>query len=498
MKKIPIRAGMAPVEFRLGPGHTIRGRLVDHQGKPVAFAPVEVAEWRGHASLKWSDRTDAEGRFRWDGAPADVVSLLLQQNERGVHRIEQVRPDGPEVSFQIVRPLHLRGRVTDAETRRTIKAFRIVPGGSWGGSGPILWYDDLAREVFGVSYEMELKLTIPYRLIRIEAEGYEPAVSERFDRETGESIVSFALKRGPGFSGRVRLPDGTPIEGAQVVLATGVSGSASIQNGRVLSGNDDIWVTKTWASGQFDLPATKPPFTVVALHKRGVARVDVDARTRGDLALTLCPWGRIEGVLRFGSRPVSNEPVVLDPRDESAHRDRIFWSGWTRTDGDGRFAFECVPPGPARLSRQVVWEEGFVYRGASPAAELSIEPGKTVRLILGANGRPIVGKAIVPDGIGDVLFGRGELAIKPGDPKTPPFLFRVEPNGSFRIESIEPGTYEIRIVAYKRPAGGLLMRRSGLAALASMRREFTVGPIPVGSSDQPIDLGAIRLEASKS
>ena len=54
LKKLAIGQDRQPVEFRLGPGQTIRGRIIDVHDKPIAGAPIAVDAWRGHHSLKWS------------------------------------------------------------------------------------------------------------------------------------------------------------------------------------------------------------------------------------------------------------------------------------------------------------------------------------------------------------------------------------------------------------------------------------------------------------
>ncbi len=41
--------GLKPVEFRLGPGHTIRGKVVDAAGDPLPGAWVVAMKWRGYA-----------------------------------------------------------------------------------------------------------------------------------------------------------------------------------------------------------------------------------------------------------------------------------------------------------------------------------------------------------------------------------------------------------------------------------------------------------------
>ncbi len=119
---------MSRVEFRLGPGHTIRGRIVDAHDRPIAGAPIAADEWRVHHSLRWSTRTDAEGRFRWDDAPADAFRVDLGTLGFTSKRFWNARPNAPEQTITMRRPLRVRGRVTDAETGRPITAFTLVPG----------------------------------------------------------------------------------------------------------------------------------------------------------------------------------------------------------------------------------------------------------------------------------------------------------------------------------------------------------------------------------
>ncbi len=135
---------------------------------------------------------------------------------------------------------------------------------------------------------------------------------------------------------------------------------------------------------------------------------------------------------------------------------------------------------------------------------MDVAPGETTRLTLGGTGRPIVGKAVVPAelaGRNDWLFSSGYLigkasAFEAGPGRSRPdresYTFKVEPDGTFRIEDIAAGTYEILIILNKRPVneGGL-----GHEPLASIRREVVVPPIPGGRSDEPLDLGAIPLVA---
>ena len=55
----------------------LRGRVVNREGKPLDGVTVQAMNWKGHSSLDWTTKTDAEGRFTWDSAPAEPVLLTL-------------------------------------------------------------------------------------------------------------------------------------------------------------------------------------------------------------------------------------------------------------------------------------------------------------------------------------------------------------------------------------------------------------------------------------
>ncbi len=60
---VPNRGEVEAPVIQLGKASTLRVRVVDRAGKPVAGALVAVDKWRGHRmSLRFSAQTDATGR----------------------------------------------------------------------------------------------------------------------------------------------------------------------------------------------------------------------------------------------------------------------------------------------------------------------------------------------------------------------------------------------------------------------------------------------------
>lgn len=66
------------IEFIMPVASTLRGRVVDREGRPVAGALVEKIATMGRAEGLWSDRTDANGNFAID----DLAPFSLEQEKR--------------------------------------------------------------------------------------------------------------------------------------------------------------------------------------------------------------------------------------------------------------------------------------------------------------------------------------------------------------------------------------------------------------------------------
>ena len=312
LEKVVVRPGLAPVEFRLAKGRTVHGRVVDAKGDPLAGATVNVDGWRGHRTLRWRMTTDDEGEFRWTDAPPD--SFWIDVQHEGYLRINwrEVPPAGGDLTIAMVKPLKVRGTVVDAETRHAIRSFTLVPGMESGGNFSTYWERGRARPGRGGQYEIAFDDATRKdgRRLRVEADGYLPAVSRVIRDGEDDPVVNFVLQAGVGVSGVVHLPDGSPLAGAEVLLIV-PSQPAFLTNGRPPTGIDHR-VVKTGGDGRFAFPPQEPPYTIVVFHDRGFAEQSIrDAKDPPAARLTVRPWGRIEGTLRIGNRPGKGESLNL-------------------------------------------------------------------------------------------------------------------------------------------------------------------------------------------
>ncbi len=518
LEKVVVRPGLAPVEFRLAKGRTVRGRVVDAKGDPLAGATVNVDGWRGRRTLQWQMTTDDEGEFRWTDAPPD--SFWIDVQHEGYLRINwrEVPPADGELTIAMVKPLKVRGTVVDAETRHAIRSFTLVPGMENGGNFSTYWERGRARLAGRGQYEIAFDdmTRKDGRRLRVEAEGYMPAVSRVIRDEEDDPVVNFVLHKGAGVSGIVHSPDGATLAGADVVLVV-PSQLAFLTNGLPPTGHDHR-VVKTGGDGRFAFPPQEPPYTIVVLHDRGFAERTIrDGQAPPPVDLTVRPWGRIEGTLRIGLRPGAGQTLILGYAKPGATPSALpFWNGSATSDDAGRFAFERVMPGEVAVSRQLLIKQtaSSMMVGSSHARAVEVAPGATARTTLGGTGRPVIGKVTAPGELAgpiDWTYSHNNLIPKQtaleamlsraGIQKAPRLstggcTVKLEADGSFRADDVEAGTYDLIIVVNEPPRDPY---RPGIGndLLATARREVVVPAMSGGRSDEPIDLGAIQATAIK-
>ena len=116
------------LEFLLGPAHTVRGQVVDRNGKPVAGATIYPETWRAHRTLEFRADTGPDGRFEWRERPGDVVLFSISKAGYISRRDVALPPTGAIQVITLDPELVISGRVTDAATGRPVPAFRLIRG----------------------------------------------------------------------------------------------------------------------------------------------------------------------------------------------------------------------------------------------------------------------------------------------------------------------------------------------------------------------------------
>ena len=419
LRQFNVNAELGPVDFQLRKGRTLRVRVMDKDGKKLPGVVVAPDTWRSHRSLTGLGvprETNAQGIWVWAWAPDDAVLCdILKRGYMSLRRQSLTARD-EEYVVTLHRPLKISGRVVDAESKEPIKAFRIVPGLAWGREGDSpSWTRYRIKNGRDGTYSHQFGEPYPQYFLRVEAEGYLPAASRSFSADEGKATFDFELQKGSGPEGVVLDPEGKPTEGARVYICS-KSSRPYVREGRNTDDRDSVGAT-TDADGKFRLPPQLEPHSLLVLHESGYAEVS-QATLAESPEIRLVRWARVEGILRIGSGPGAQKTLgmyVERPRNDDVPQ--AYFDCDATSDADGRFTFERVLPGKARVYQSVryaVRDSGFSSTG-SHGIRVELQPGETAHVELGGTGRPIEGRAILPPGEQESIdwnFAIGRLSTK--------------------------------------------------------------------------------------
>lgn len=512
---IRVTPGEPPLDITLPPAKLLRVRVVDTAGKPIPGAGGFIPTRSQFAGVFLRRFTDNEGRFRWEDAPDASIPMMFSRKgyiasgTTGPPPLIEVRPTDEEVTVVLKPALTFKIKVRGANANAPVPSYSVEVGTSVAGVDEIKWSPASIRKASmeEIQQTIEVEPANTYRL-RIKAPGRQTFVSREIKAdEQGVALdVSLEPLAGQGFSGLVQWPDGTPEAGAEVLTG----GGGNFNQGKVERAGDWSVIVKTDAEGKFSLPPLENPFPMAVFNARGFARVDRDPEG----PIILKPYGRMEGTLKVAGKPAAGQVVSLArlPRF-NPNVAVINQIAQTTTDPAGRFSFEMViPDSHVLISAPIVgdlktWTE--------------VKPGETRQVILDLEGRPVVGKAVAPDGVSEESWAGSQVSVnlRSDRPRVPPrpenapadwfetwvnsdegrayekayanrSLRSIQPDGSFRFDNVGPGEYRLALYVW---VGVLPGRGPSSGQPYSVEKSFQIAPLPVGSSAEPIDLGSLKL-----
>jgi AhpC/TSA family len=244
------------------------------------------------------------------------------------------------------------------------------------------------------------------------------------------------------------------------------------------------------------------------------------------------PYARIEGQYLVGRRTVPNQELHLEEMiQDPAAVGSVFLDQSTTTDHEGRFTFtKVIAEGGLRVTRRdqplslpSVWSQG---------EPVSVEPGASVHVTVGGRGRAVAGRVEPPAGWSKpidftvesvaalelnrplpdpLILYRGKTSLgaewndwlnrRSGTPEGREYASHrvavhvgLARDGSFRIDDVPAGEYRLAIqVNGKSQVHVTATYGRDPGPFGRIVTTFTIPAIPGGRSDEPLDLGALRL-----
>jgi len=399
---------LQPVQLTLGLGKSLRVRVLDKTGRPVARARIGLDSFpRSGRSMpipqvEFHRDTDAEGRVIWANAPDQELEFVVTAS--GYLRVDglRLRPDDQEHVVTLPQALVIIGTVRDSVTGDLIPRFRLGigwPEKATDGSVQPHWSDidrfwlnftggefrhSLGEAVIGGK-------TNPGYVFRFQAEGHAPFVTRVYQADEGEVSLDVQLRPVEDIAAVAYLPDGRIARGAQVGFVAADSDARLVPGGFAGDlGHALAWVHRVDADGRFVVPGDESIKQVVIAHPNGYAEVSPEELRKAP-AVRLAPWARLEGVWQVSGQPVTNGEIGLlwsrRPVNGPTLDSQAFHA---RTDANGHFTFPQVPPGFLGL---VTWQKGSEASAAGGVfknIEFEARAGETSQVI--------VADTIVPSG----------------------------------------------------------------------------------------------------
>jgi hypothetical protein len=510
-KTISVKSDMSDIIFKLGAGHVIRGVVQDDSGSPISGVQVSLEnDMVGQGDYEFSANTDSDGKFSWDGAPAEPVKFYFGKQGYEQKRNVPLTPD-QDNTITLGAPRKLEGLVLDANTGQPIQQFSIRTGHRASPN---------ESSVYGVVRNQDFNSPDGHFSTQLE-EAADDAVqvwnddhalkTESFP-EAQNGVVQVTVKLDPAamLKGTVTTADGVPVPGANVAALSGEPQmSVQFQGTHLRSFNQLTKVATTDEQGAFSLSAPPDHGTVIAVADVGFASTSVD-QVRANPVVVLQAFGRIEGTLKIAGAPGIGQDLLYNPAVSGLMAD--FSSFKTTTDDQGHFTMERIPPGDGSIVRLIQTEpNSWTHSHNTP---VTVRSGQTTQVTLGDSGAVLRGTVRFdsPPTNGGKLIISGNLFG--GGPRLPSFnspaerqaymrspewqaqmrtaknyAFVVNADGTFQVDSVAPGSYNINVMA--RASGD---RSFMNPPIAQGSLQFTVPD----SADplNPIALGEIVLRST--
>lgn len=476
---------LSPINFRLEPGNKIIGRVIDPNGKPVKDATISADTWRESRSLTWETTTDANGGFVWNDAPKDEVTINVNKYRYIIIRNFSIKPSEKEYVITLMPELVIHGTVTDANSGAPVNDFAFFAGVEGSAGEDIAWKQG-TKITKGNNYEMRFTYPSNEYYIRVEAEGYDTQVSRAISGNEGNVTLDFKLGKLGTVSCIVLSPDGKPLADAEVMIVTR---QLQILNGKAGSRpSGDKLSVKTDANGRFSFAPKTEAYSIVILHEQGYAFASQDGLAAME-NVSLTGWARLEGTLKIGEKAGVKETVTFNPKSLPELTGVIF-DFRTQTDNSGKFVFNKIPAGEGSVTRQIL--TGGNARLSTHTVNIKAVSGQATEVQIGGTGRPVAGKIKIPEQIRNRTAWQnieGALNVESSNNLYSFIGFKVNNDGTFRVEDVPGGEYVLNVQAYDSVAG-----LSGREQAAMVTHRFSVPVMPSGKSSEIFELGDFELE----
>ncbi len=418
LNAVDTRKSLDPLQVVLEEGVSVQGRVI-RGGTGIPDVMVAVMS----ASNSEPVTTSSDGSFTINDLPRGPVALMAAKPEEMIREMRTV--EAPESNLLIEVPAGgaIRGRLLDEGTGEPITDFQA--GASPDRGDRQFRFGRERQPYHSDDGEFFIDNVPPGRTqIVFEAQGYVEKTVRGIEVVEGETVDSLEVEisRGVRVTGTVRDDSGTTLAGVSVRIEDGEESffpAMSMMPGQVT----------TDSAGEYIIPAAPAGETTIVFSKDGYVSTRRSAELEGKevrVDAKLSSGRSVSGtVVSHSGAPVDGARVMAQSAAQTSR------GSFAETDAAGQFTLDGLADGRYTF---MATHPDYV---AATSEDVDISGNQPVRLVM-EQGGTIVGRIIGADPSAyasiEVLARVGSSGVS----RSP-----VSPDGTFRIETVPPGTAQI-------------------------------------------------------
>ena len=425
-----LSAKSAPALIRLRAGGSIIITVTSQStGKPVEGAEVSL-----QSQDQRTETTNSSGIARFDGVNRGFVAIKAQANGFGTSQQTAVIPASPgaeiKVSITLATGVTVRGVVVNPQGEPVAGAHVSARR---QGLFTFARNDDKVTTDNNGAFELT-GVNLGKTQFRARHRDYAPAQSEVINVTDEITALKLSLIDGASVKGRVISKDRQPVAWARVSLRVKASSGF---------GRRQLRGTTTDDQGIFEMKGLpRQKVNVLGSSETAASEIielDLEAKPKTDnLEIILGVTGTIGGmVVDSSGEPLAETQVVLYPDWSSgkfdSERAALRGGSHATTDGEGHFVFSGLAQGSYMLkptndpNNTLLWQtEGTrAHTGDSQVRLVLASPGKVRGTVVSETGKAITNFTVT-------------VGFPPGNPV-------VDSQGTFELDQIPPGKYDVKI-----------------------------------------------------
>ena len=420
------------MDFVLGEGEQLAGRVVDSDGNPVAAANVYIY---GEDQSSSPITSDSEGRFQAKGFKAGQVTV--QASKSGYFgESSQMRVPATDAVITLKKAGKIIGTVR-AKGRDTFPTFTIMATRK-SGEGAMSSYGNQSSDVTG---RFEIDVGDGTYTLQAMVPGYAPSDSAPIVVKTGEQVdgVVIDLTVGATIRGVVTVRGtGAAIEGASVTYLSPQRQWYGNQSSATTDA-EGAFTLEGVPAGTVDVTATHGQFAQG--YARGIAvRAGDTAQARIEMGV----GGGIRGTVTYAGKPVQGAGVY-SMKKSSGPMDNVYKN--VTTDAEGRYEISGLPEGEYSVNANRPGRSGG---SSSMHREATVIEGQVAQVDLGEEAGIRLSGRVISGGEPIKVRWIQVMQVERGWQGQ---TSEVDDSGNYTIEVPGPGVYHFMLETDGRSGG---------------------------------------------